>query len=130
MKSKLNHRSQNKKDLGFGSIATDESRLRLINPDGSFNVERKGLNFFTSLSLYHFLLKISWLRFFLLTALGYVFMNAVFAEIYMLIGNEAIAGSASNSKFELFLNAFFFSVQTSSTIGFGHMTPVELSVSR
>ncbi|HNB72464.1 MAG TPA: hypothetical protein PLB18_14890 [Acidobacteriota bacterium] len=50
------------RDLGFGSIVTRESRQRLLNPDGSFNVERTGLNFWTSLSLYHTLLTLRRLR--------------------------------------------------------------------
>ena len=31
------------RDLGFGSVVADESRLRLLNRDGSFNVLRRGL---------------------------------------------------------------------------------------
>jgi len=32
-------------DLGFGSVIARESRRRLLNRDGSFNVRRAGLNF-------------------------------------------------------------------------------------
>ncbi len=38
------------RDLGFGSIVSRESRLRFINPDGSFNVRRKGLAYVSSLN--------------------------------------------------------------------------------
>jgi hypothetical protein len=48
------------RDLGFGSVVTGESRQRFINRDGSFNVERTGLRFLTSLNLYHTLLTMSW----------------------------------------------------------------------
>ena len=116
----------NKKDFGFGKIASEENRMRLINRDGSFNVERKGLNFFTSLSLYHFLLDISWTKFFSLAAFGYLLMNFFFAYIYLLLGNNAISGIEGSSFLELFANSFFFSVQTSSTIGFGHLSPGNL----
>ena len=30
------------RDLGFGSKVTEQTRLRLLNKDGSFNVERRG----------------------------------------------------------------------------------------
>lgn len=123
MKSIFKTSNKNEKDFGFGKIASEKSRMRLINRDGSFNVERKGLNFFTSLSLYHFLLDISWTKFFLLSALGYILMNVFFASVYMFVGNSAILGHDSANFWELFANSFFFSVQTSSTIGFGHLLP-------
>lgn len=126
MKSIFKTNKRNEKDLGFGKIASEENRMRLINRDGSFNVERKGLNFFTSLSIYHFLLDISWTKFFSLAALGYILMNIFFASIYMLIGDSAISGHVSLSLWELFANSFFFSVQTSSTIGFGQLIPGNL----
>ncbi len=126
MKSIFKTSNRNEKDFGFGKIASEENRVRLINRDGSFNVERKGLNFFTSLSLYHFLLDISWPKFFSLIAFGYVLMNLFFTSIYMVIGISAISGHDSSSFWELFANSFFFSVQTSSTIGFGHLLPGNL----
>lgn len=43
-------------DLGFGSVVASESRQRLLNRDGSFNVDRTGLSFWSSFSLYHSLL--------------------------------------------------------------------------
>lgn len=52
-------------DLGFGSVVARQSRERLLNRDGSFNVRREGLGFFQSLSLYHSLLNMSWPRFLL-----------------------------------------------------------------
>lgn len=126
MKSIFKTSNRNEKDFGFGKIASEEDRMRLINRDGSFNVERKELFFFTSLSLYHFLLDISWTKFFSLAAFGYILMNVFFTSVYMLIGNNAILGHDSSSFWELFANSFFFSVQTSSTIGFGHLLPGNL----
>lgn len=123
MKSIFKTSQRNEKDFGFGKIASEENRMRLINRDGSFNVERKGLNFFTSLSIYHFLLDITWTKFFSLAALGYILMNIFFASIYVLIGDSAISGHVSSSFWELFANSFFFSIQTSSTIGFGQLIP-------
>ncbi|MCP5106499.1 MAG: hypothetical protein GY950_24150 [bacterium] len=110
-------------DLGFGSVVAGESRERLVNPDGTFNVRRKGLSFFTSLSLYHDLLSMSWWKFILLASAGYFLINICFAFAYMVFGPEALGGPRSEAFMGDFLKAFFFSVQTSSTIGYGHIIP-------
>ena len=55
---------QDLRDLGFGSVVSRESQQRLLNRDGSFNVRRRGLGFWSSFSLYHALLTISWSHFF------------------------------------------------------------------
>ena len=48
------------RDLGFGSVVSRESRQRLLNRDGSFNVVRSGLGFLESFAPYHQALTISW----------------------------------------------------------------------
>ncbi len=69
-------------DLGFGHFVSSQSRRRLLNRDGTFNVRRTGLGFFERVSVYHFLLEISWPRFLGLTAVWYILANAVFAAVY------------------------------------------------
>jgi len=69
--------------------------------------------------LYHFVLAQSWPRFFLLTALMFVLTNLFFAALYWLS-----PGSVSNTRHGSFEDAFYFSVQTLATIGYGGMTPV------
>ncbi len=68
--------------------------------------------------LYHFLLQTSWSRVMLLVASTYLGINLVFACLY-LAGGDTIAGATPGS----FGDAFFFSVQTFSTIGYGVMAP-------
>jgi hypothetical protein len=68
-----------KRDLGFGSVVTRESRRRLLNRDGSFNVERTGLSFWSTLSPYHSLLTMSWWKFHMLVASFYLTANTIFA---------------------------------------------------
>jgi inward rectifier potassium channel len=114
-------------DLGFGSYVAGESRQRLINRDGTFNVSRKGLNFFTSLSLYHALLTISWWKFILIASLGYFLMNVCFAFAYVFLGPATLVGPQTGTLPGQFLRAFFFSVQTSSTIGYGHILPESIA---
>jgi inward rectifier potassium channel len=122
MKSFFN-KNRNESNLGFATSISNNSRQRLINRDGTFYVKRKGLNYFASLSLYHSLLEMSWFKFFGFAALEYILLNIGFAFIYLLVGSDAIGGTPSLTLSEHLLNAFFFSVQTSSTIGYGHLIP-------
>ena len=67
---------------------------------------------------YHRALTISWLRLALLTSAIYLIVNALFALLYLLQPNS-IAGAHQGS----FADAFFFSVQTMGTIGYGVLSP-------
>jgi inward rectifier potassium channel len=115
-----------RRDLGFGSRVAQQSRSRLLNRDGSFNVVRVGLPFYRTLSAYHALLTISWLRFFGLIALGYLLANLLFGGAYLLCGREALAGTTGRTLGQRALEDFFFSVQTLATIGYGTMSPRSL----
>jgi len=110
-------------DLGFGGRVAGESRKRFLNRDGTFNVERKGLSFLRSLNVYHLVLTVSWARFYLFFASGYFLVNLAFAGAYYLCGEGALEGSAARMKVERFEEAFFFSVQTLATIGYGKLSP-------
>jgi inward rectifier potassium channel len=111
------------KDLGFGQRVAQESRQRLLNQDGSFNVVRKGVPFYRSLSIYHSLLTMSWTKFYALAIGAYLVTNLVFAAGYVLCGPDALRGATATTPLERYAEAFFFSVQTLSTIGYGGLTP-------
>jgi len=115
---------QEDRDLGFGSVVAQQSHDRLLNRDGSFNVVRRGLGLRSTLSPYHPLLTMSWPRFVLLAFLGYLLTNALFATGYLLCGPGALGGASGVTQGERWLEALFFSVQTLSTVGYGHMYPV------
>jgi inward rectifier potassium channel len=108
------------RDLGFGAVVSRESRQRLLNRDGSFNVARRGLRLGTSLSPYHLLLTTSWTRFMGLVVGSYVVLNGGFALAFLLCGPAALTGGLDVG----FSRAFFFSVETFSTIGYGNIVPV------
>jgi inward rectifier potassium channel len=68
--------------------------------------------------LYHFLLQAPWWQVMLIVASVYLGVNLAFACVYLVAG-DVIAGAQRGS----FRDAFFFSVQTFSTIGYGTMSP-------
>jgi inward rectifier potassium channel len=111
------------RDLGFGSVVAAESRQRLLNKDGSFNVERRGLPLRASLSPYSSLLTMSWPRFLGLVTALYLLANALFALGYLALGPEALTGPQHLAAQGLFWRAFFFSVESLATVGYGHIVP-------
>jgi inward rectifier potassium channel len=69
--------------------------------------------------VYHFIIARSWPTFFVLVTLIFTLMNVVFACAYY-----ARPGSIANVPTGSFEDAFYFSVQTLATIGYGGMYPV------
>jgi inward rectifier potassium channel len=111
------------RDLGFGAVVGRASRERLLNRDGSFNVARIGLGLLETLAPYQLLLTISWTGFLGLVALLYIALNLVFAAAYLACGPEALLGPGQDMFGGTFGRAFFFSVQTFATIGYGQLGP-------
>jgi len=68
--------------------------------------------------MYHYVLKLSWPAFFGLVSVVFIFANLVFASAYL-----ARPGSIANARPGSFEDAFYFSVQTIATIGYGGMHP-------
>ncbi len=114
------------RDLGFGSVVAGESRQRLLNQDGTFNVQRTGLPFLSSFNLYHTVISMSWLQFLGLTLLLYFLSNIVFGVFYAAFGATALIDTSEIPTENLLLRGFFFSVQTFATIGYGTIHPVGL----
>jgi inward rectifier potassium channel len=110
-------------DLGFGSVVARESRRRLLNRNGTFNVKREGLTFLESLSAYHYFLTITWTRFLGYVAGAYIGANAIFAVAYVGCGDDALTGFPNMGMWERFATGFFFSVHTLATIGYGNIAP-------
>lgn len=111
-------------DAGFGTNATS-NRARLIRPDGSFNVKRKGQSFSAWLNIYHRLTTMNAFAFTAVIVITYFLVNLLFALIYYAIGTEYLNGFEVQEKFlSPFWVAFFFSIQTSTTVGYGHISPL------
>ena len=111
------------RDLGFGSVVSRESRDRLLNRDGSFNVVRSGLGMLESFAPYHQLLTISWSGFLGVVSVLYLALNLVFAVAYLACGPDALLGAGAAMLGGRFSRAFFFSIQTFATIGYGQIGP-------
>jgi len=108
------------RDLGFGSSLSKRTNFRLLNRDGTFNVQRHHPTFWRAHFSYNALIEMSWGTFFL-TVMGiYLFINATFAVGYLACGKDSLLGDAGVS---MFLRAFFFSVHTFATIGYGNVVP-------
>ena len=111
-------------DLGFGTEVARGARQRLLNRDGTFNVTREGLNPLSALSLYHWLLIISWSRLLGFLTASYVAVNALFAFAFLVCGPDALQSATGSFAGHPFYRAFFFSVDTFATIGYGNIIPV------
>jgi inward rectifier potassium channel len=115
------------KDLGFGTEVARGARQRLLNRDGTFNVLREGLNPFSALSLYHWTLTISWSKLLGFITVSYVAVNALFAVAFLLCGPDALQSPVGSFAGHPFYRAFFFSVDTFATIGYGNIIPVGIA---
>jgi inward rectifier potassium channel len=127
-RDRLFEAEQKRRDLGFGTQINDPD-TRLLNRDGSFNVRRDGGSFWSRLNLFHRLISCSWGRFLWLIVAFYVTLNFIFAGIYELVGVENLQGSDLSSPGNRFMDAFFFSSQTLTTVGYGRIAPVGMGAS-
>ena len=113
-------------DLGLGRRLADQGR-RMLNRDGSFNVARDGVPFLHAFSPYHALLSISWPRFYAVVVAAYLVTNVAFATAFVLCGPQALHGGEGTTPAARAIDAFFFSVQTLATIGYGRLSPAGLA---
>ena len=100
----------------------DGSLRRAINKDGSFNVHRRGVTW-RDVNPYLHLINMPWSAFLTTVFLSYLAVNTLFALGYFLIGTQQIQGSDAPTAFGRFMNVFFFSAQTLSTVGYGTLAP-------
>ena len=113
-------------NTGFGAN-TNAAGGRLTNKDGSINMHKTGLPLWERISIYHSLLQLPRWKFMLSIFLFYTIINTAFATLYFIIGVDNLRGQhVSITPIEQYQDAFFFSSQTLTTVGYGHMAPTGL----
>lgn len=119
----LVEREKQREDSGFGTNATSTT-ARLIDQSGNFNVKKIGQSLEARVNLYHKLITMSWPKF-AFVALGfYLTVNLSFGIVYYYIGIENLMGVDKSHGLSDFWEAFFFSSQTMTTVGYGRVSPV------
>jgi inward rectifier potassium channel len=100
---------------------------RAIDKDGGFNVRIAGRRWRDFHPYFH-LVSMSWTGFFGIVLAGYIAINLVFAGIYYRLGTDQLAGADAPTAFGRFMNVFFFSSHTLSTVGYGNISPKGMTV--
>ena len=108
------------KDIGFG-YSSAKNVKGIINKDGTTNIVHVNRPLNVD-DLYTFFIGLSWWKFFLFVVLGYTLLNILFGILYVIIGIEQITPS-KGTLLQDFLNGFFFSAQTLTTVGYGGIAP-------
>ena len=109
-------------EIGFGS-KNYATNARYIKKDGTINVRRKGRGFWENFDGYHALITMPRAKFLTLVLLGFLLINLLFAGIYYQIGIEHFGNVQPSSPFNDFMQLFYFSSQTLTTVGYGHIFP-------
>lgn len=122
---KENIQQKNTENSGFG----DNASGRFINKNGLPNVSRKGVNILNRFSWYHTMLDLSTFQFLSYLVIAYILVNIFFAFIYYLIGVEHLTGIDKSNPINEFIDVFFFSSQTFTTVGYGRIAPVGFTAS-
>jgi len=113
-------RKEDAPEFGFGSISTSNDQ-RMMNKDGTANVIRLGEPKFSIINLYHSLVTMPWWKF-NISVLGiYLITNFLFAVIYYVIDPAGLGGMTFKTETDRFLEIFFFSAQSLTTVGYGRL---------
>ena len=97
---------------------------RVITRDGGLNVQRRG-GTWRDYHLYLQLINMRWPAFFAVIVSGYLVTNTLFAMVYWALGPNELSGDGR--AYGHFLNCFFFSAHTLTTVGYGSISPIGLA---
>ena len=112
-------------DLGLDT-RTGTIGYRALNKDGTFNVRKHNVPLLERINMFHSLVTMSWPSFFAILVTVYFGINLFFASLYVIIGTEHLTGIRGTTTMEKFLDSFFFSAQTITTLGYGQVAPLNL----
>ncbi|NMH28123.1 ion channel [Flavobacterium silvaticum] len=121
--NKVNTRAQATDSSGFGTNPGSYGG-RFINKDGSANIRKRGMSRLSRISWYHTMLEMPRWKFLLILVAFYTGVNFIFALVYYGIGIQYLDGiDATGPEWIKFGKAYFFSAQTFTTVGYGHISP-------
>jgi inward rectifier potassium channel len=123
-----NRKAQVNNETGLGTN-TALSGGRFFNKNGVPNMEVHGLPFMRRLNIYHSLLSMALWKFLAMIIIFFVGINLFFACVYLLLGIDHLNGMVAANNAEKFGEAFFFSAQTFTTVGYGRINPVGFTAS-
>jgi inward rectifier potassium channel len=124
----INQRAKTIVNTGFSNSNTNTGG-RFVNKDGMPNVKKVGLGLLEGISWFHYLLRLNSLKFLALIFLFFVLVNLFFALLYLWIGVDHLGGLDATSALEKFGEAYFFSAQTFTTVGYGRINPTGFAAS-
>ncbi|MCU1292876.1 MAG: hypothetical protein JWP08_1726 [Bryobacterales bacterium] len=96
---------------------------RSIGENGEFNVRRVGISL-RDQHPYLYLISTSWKNFLGIVLLAFTLVNLLFAWVYMSVGVSKFKGASASTPAAEFVNVFFFSTHTLTTVGYGNIYPV------
>ena len=109
-------------NTGFGANSSMYGG-RFLNKDGTPNMRKTGIGILERTSWYHTMLLMPRWKFLLSIFASYLLINTLFAIIYLIIGVDKLSGVNVETPLEKMGEAFFFSAQTFTTVGYGRLSP-------
>ena len=128
LNKRINKRAKTDDNTGFGTNSNMYGG-RFFNKNGTPDLHKTGISWLEKNSWYHTLLQMNRLQFLATIFATYITINLFFAIVYLLIGIDKLAGMTVETPMEKFGEAFFFSAQTFTTVGYGRLAPTGFMLS-